>query len=236
MTENFKDFANNNKQFINDSIKTFMGIYYYSGVWQQTFWRGYRAFKYPTDMWTIQEIISETKPDIIIETGVMYGGSTLFLADMLELFGNGKVIAVENNMRQGIPTHNRIVYVEGDSTSNKIVEEVKKNFNGVHRVMVVLDSAHYKKHVLKEMEIYSKFVTPGCYMIVDDTCISGHPVRSFESEYVEIAPGPYEAVMEFLSTNKDFEIDFMREKFFVTTNPRGFLRRKAEDQVRQAAL
>ena len=36
-----------------------------------------------------------------------------------------------------------------------------------------------------------------------------------------------EAVEEFLAGTQEFEVDVAREKFFLTFNPRGFLRRRA---------
>jgi cephalosporin hydroxylase len=226
MTDNFKAFADQNKEFIANAIKDFNGIYYYSMVWQNTYWRGHKAFKFPTDMWIAQEIIWETHPNLIIETGVLYGGSTLFFGDMLELNGKGTVLAIEKNLGESVPVNPRITYIKGDSISPEVIEEVSGRIKPDSKVMVVLDSAHYKGHVLKEMEIYGKFVTPGCYMVVDDTCISGHPVRCWLSEEIEIAPGPYEAVMEYLGKHPEWEIDHRREKFLLTTNPRGYLRKK----------
>lgn len=37
----------------------------------------------------------------------------------------------------------------------------------------------------------------------------------------------YEAVEEFLETHKEFAVDDTREKFLLTFNPRGYLRRIA---------
>jgi cephalosporin hydroxylase len=54
---------------------------------------------------------------------------------------------------------------------------------------------------------------------VEDTNINGHPV------FPDFGPGPMEALDEFLLRNGDFESDLTREKFLVTFNPRGYLRR-----------
>jgi cephalosporin hydroxylase len=63
-------------------------------------------------------------------------------------------------------------------------------------------------------------VTPGSYLIVEDTNLNGHPV---EPEY---GPGPMEALDAFLAETSDFSIDPRGEKFFLTFNPRGYLKRR----------
>ena len=86
---------------------------------------------------------------------------------------------------------------------------------------MILDSDHSRDHVLDELRLYSRFVTPGGYLVVEDTNVNGHPV------FPEHGPGPMEAVEEFLAESDEFEIDLAREKFFLTFNPRGFLRKSA---------
>ena len=87
--------------------------------------------------------------------------------------------------------------------------------------MVDLDSAHGQPHVAKELELYSQFVSPGCYLIVEDTNI-GHPV---EGPPAQMGRGPWEAVEGFLKSHPEFKVDLEREKFMLTHNPRGYLRR-----------
>ncbi len=83
----------------------------------------------------------------------------------------------------------------------------------------MLDSDHAYAHVLEEVRLYGELVTPGSYMVVEDTNVNGHPV------FPEHGPGPMEALDEFLAGGSPFTIDLEREKFFLTFNPRGFLRR-----------
>jgi cephalosporin hydroxylase len=87
-------------------------------------------------------------------------------------------------------------------------------------VMVILDSDHSKKHVLDELRIYAPMVTPGHYLIVEDTNVNGHPALA------EFGPGPMEALDAYLNEDMSFEIDSAQEKFFMTFNPRGYLRRR----------
>jgi cephalosporin hydroxylase len=74
-------------------------------------------------------------------------------------------------------------------------------------------------HVLKEMNIYCDFVTPDSYMIVEDSNINGHPIMPNWGD------GPFEAIQEFLNHNDSFEIDKNCEKFYMTFNPNGYLKK-----------
>lgn len=188
-------------------------------TWGNTFWLGVHAFKCPLDLWIYQEIIFELKPDVIIECGTACGGSALFLASVCDLVNNGKVVTIDIEDREDRPHNNRIKYLLGSSTSQALVEQVRKLISDRDKIMVILDSDHRKEHVLNELRIYSKFVTPGSYVIVEDTQINGHPVLP------DFGPGPMEAVEEFLKGNSDFVIDRSREKFFLTFNPKGYLRK-----------
>ena len=83
--------------------------------------------------------------------------------------------------------------------------------------MVILDSDHSRDHVLQELASYSDVVTPGSYLIVEDT---GADLMS-----ERFGPGPHAAVEEFLAGNQRFERDPDCEKFLFTFQPGGWLRR-----------
>jgi cephalosporin hydroxylase len=174
--------------------------------------------KCPLDLWVYQEIIYEVQPDLIIETGTCYGGSALFFANMLDLLGKGNVITIDINKENDLPKHDRITYLNGSSIDSDILRHIWAAVKN-KRVLVNLDSDHTKDYVLKEMTCYAPFVTPGSYMIVEDTNVNGHPVCENHG------PGPFEAVEEFLKNNHEFMTDYTREKFMITQNPNGFLRR-----------
>lgn len=203
-------------------IDHFHRLYYDSGTqtwYKNTFWLGIRTWKCPLDLWVYQEIIFELKPDIIIECGTARGGSALFLASICDSLNKGRIISIDIEDKEDKPQHTRITYLLGSSTSEEIVERVKSFIRSKDKVMVILDSDHHKEHVLMELKIYSTFVTKGSYIIVEDTNLNGHPVES------EFGPGPMEAVRVFLRGHKDFIIDKSREKFLLTFNPNGYLKR-----------
>ncbi len=87
------------------------------------------------------------------------------------------------------------------------------------KVLVTLDSMHTRDHVLREMEIYGPMVSPGSYLVVQDTSVNGHPLLP------DWGPGPMEAVQEYLKTHDDFIVDHSREKFMLTFYPDGWLKK-----------
>jgi len=120
---------------------------------------------------------------------------------------------------KGRPKHKRINYVIGSSTSKETVGCIEKFIDDKDKVMVILDSDHRKNHVIKELRIYSRYVSKGYYLIVEDSNINGHPVLKV------FGPGPMEAIDEFLVENANFVVDTSREKFYLTFNPKGYLKR-----------
>ena len=188
-------------------------------TWSNTFFLGTSACKCPLDLWIYQEMIYEIRPDVIVECGTFLGGSGFFLAVMCELVNHGSVVTIDTVARTETPQHPRLRYLTGSSTSDAIVRDVKQIVGEQKKVMVILDSDHHKDHVLKEMRVYSELVPIGSYLIVEDTCLNGHPIKP------GFGPGPMEAVQEFLEENQDFVVDKSREKFHLTFNRDGYLKR-----------
>jgi cephalosporin hydroxylase len=134
------------------------------------------------------------------------------------MVGKGKIVTVDITSKPR-PVHNRITYILGSSTSDKIFTTVNGYIQPNDKVMVILDSDHSKNHVTNEIVLYNKLVSIGNYLIVEDSNINGHPVLP------NFGPGPMEALEEFLKENKSFIWDTTKEKFFLTQNPKGYLRR-----------
>lgn len=214
-------------------VQTLFHYYYYRDsltTWSNTSWMGVPLLKLPLDLWIYQEILYETRPSIIIETGTNKGGSALYFANLFDLLGTGKVISIDVIAPpEGAPQHPRIEYLLGSSTDSQILTHIRSRIRENDRVMVVLDSDHSAAHVRRELALYSPLVTPGCYLVVEDTNVNGHPV--FRSH----GPGPMEATQDFLASNTEFSSDLSREKFAITFSPRGWLKRKQSTNVEQSA-
>jgi cephalosporin hydroxylase len=207
---------------VQDTVDRFHELYYDAGdrTWRDTWWMGIRTYKCPLDLWIYQEILHELRPDLVVECGTAEGGSALYIAHVLDLLGKGDVITVDLAPAARPPSHPRIRYLHGSSTDPAIVHQIEDAARGKAAVVVILDSDHTRAHVGEELRLYQGLVTPGSYLIVEDTNVNGHPVLR------DHGPGPGEAVREFLSGRGDFFADTSREKFFLSFNPGGYLRRR----------
>lgn len=205
------------------TVDAFHKLYFdarsFNMTWRNTFWLGHPILKCPLDMWVYQEIIHEIRPDLIIETGTAFGGSALYLASICDMVGSGRIVTIDIEARASLPQHPRIEYLVGSSVSDGMVAQVKNRVAAARTVMVILDSDHAMPHVASELERLSPFVTRGSYLIVEDTNLNGHPVEP------EHGPGPMEALGQFLPAHREFEVDASREKFFLSFNPKGYLKR-----------
>lgn len=184
-------------------------------------WLGINTQQNPNDVWVTQEIISEVKPDFIIETGTYHGGSAALWAMVLEHVNpEGRVITIDimdqSSAARKLPiVERRVDFILGSSTAPDVVAGIKERTQG-KRVMVILDSDHSRKHVSSELAAYAPLIAVGSYLIVQDT--GGVMIQNPN-------PGPRQALDDFLKTHPEFEPDRDRERMLLTMHPKGYLRR-----------
>jgi len=210
-----------------DVADLFHRLYYDLGetrhaTWQNTYWMGVQVMKFPGELLMYQELVHRIRPRLIIETGTRTGGTALFLCHMLDLcaIDDARVFTIDIEPPPKPVEHPRLTSVIGSSVDEKVIESARQSATERSPIMVILDSDHRRDHVLAEMHAYAPLVTPGSYLIVEDTNVNGHPV------YPNFGPGPMEAVQQFMTETPDFQIDRRCEKFILTANPSGYLRRK----------
>ena len=200
-------------------------------------WLGRPIIQFPQDLAALQEIIWDTKPDLIIETGIAHGGSLVFHASMLQLLGNdGRVLGVDIDIRdhnraeiEAHPMFERIEMIQGSSIDGSTADQVRMIAGGAKRVMVVLDSNHTHAHVERELELYAPLVTKDCYLVVCDTLIEDMPVGSFPDRPWDKGDNPATAVREFLSATDRFEVDATIDaKLQISVAPGGYLKCMAD--------
>jgi len=235
------DFTKRNEEFIKEMSQdttlreTTLSWFRQSSAYEYSYhfmWLGRPIIQFPQDIIAMQEIIWNVKPDLIIETGIAHGGSLIFSASMLELIGKGEVLGIDIDIREHNrveiekhPMFKRINMIEGSSTSDEVLNEVRSYAKGKKCILVILDSMHTYDHVLKELELYSDFVTKGSYLVVFDTVIEDMPDDFFEDRPWGKDNNPKMAVREFLKNNDRFEVDKeIENKLLITVAPDGYLK------------
>lgn len=205
----------NMKDPSSDKLKDIFSTLYFHAIKKGNYikWRDCSILKMPSDLMLYHQAIYENKPDFIIETGTKYGGSALFLADMCELVGNGHVITIDIEDRQR-PKHNRVTYIKGSSIDRAVIDKVKEMVSG-KSVMVILDSSHVFRHVMWELHHYSKLVTLGQYLVVED-CYSkyGEPSEAMQARDW------------LLKRTRKFTLTHPEKRFLVGLSMGGWLLRK----------
>lgn len=200
---------------------------YGSLTWYNTTWMGVACCKSTSDMWNYQEILHDLKPALVVEFGSLAGGSALFFAATLREIGRPfLVLSVDvdhNKLDERARRDPDIEFLESSSASPAVADRIKqlrREYPGP--VFAILDSDHTCEHVLAEMNLLRPILTQGDYLVVEDSCVNGHPIAP------GYGPGPYEAIEAYETRYPgDYVHDREREKKFgFTFATNGFLKRR----------
>ena len=192
-------------------------------VFDQVTWMGVKAYKNPLDCWIYQEIVHEVRPEVIVELGSHAGGSTLFLCHLLDSLGAGTVVSVDLDRTAFTVKHPRLVEVTGDCGGPEVREQIGALCED-RRTLIIHDADHTRDAVLRDLRLYADLVTVGSYFIVEDGVVDVFD-PSATARLGWHRQGPMVATRLFLDEDDRFEVDPSRERYLITYNPRGFLRR-----------
>jgi cephalosporin hydroxylase len=195
-------------------------------------WLGVPIIQMPPDIVATQEVIWDTRPQVIVETGIARGGSLIFFASILELIGDGRIIGVDIDIRphsrDSVESHvlaRRIEMYKGSSTDPDVVDRIRDELVDADRVMVVLDSDHTHEHVLAELRLYAPLVTEGQFLIVADTVVEDLPIQGHRPRRWGPGNNPGTALAAFLQESDRFVRDpFINNKVLLSSSPGGYLR------------
>lgn len=155
--------------------------FYARKLWKSMTWRGIRTLKFPPDMWNYQEIIAEHGIEYVIETGTRHGGSALFFSDHVK-----SVVTIDPMADWQFDWRcQRIQAIPAGSTMPGVAELAIDWTPG--RRLLILDSLHSAAHVEAELRAFVPLLTPGDYVVVEDTVLDalaikpGGPLRGLET-------------------------------------------------------
>jgi cephalosporin hydroxylase len=201
-------------------------------------WLGRPIIQLPDDLVRIQEVIGAVQPDVIVECGVAHGGALVYYASLCKIFGRGRVIGIDIEIRphnraaiEAHPLADLITLIEASSTDPATVAAVTDLIEPGETTLVLLDSSHTREHVLAELEAYSGLVSVGSYVVVMDGImeLAADTPRGGEDWSTN---NPIAAVDEFLRAHPEFVLEQPEWQFNeselrknVTHWPHGYLRR-----------
>ena len=175
--------------------------------------------KCPFDYLIYQMLIFNLKPDLIIEIGTNQGGSSLYLADLLELSGNGELhtIDIVDIRHKGAKSHPRI----------KFFSDGYQNYNlslamGFKKILIIEDGSHTYEDVKATLDKFKNVVTKDSYFIVEDGILDK---LGWKRKY---NGGPNKAIKEFIKKDNSYIIDRKWCDLFgtnATFNTNGFLKK-----------
>ena len=183
--------------------------------------------KLDADLDRYRQLIGDACPQVIVETGTFKGASAAWFAG----FGVD-VITVDVAAATTGTAPDGVTWIHGDSADPDIAAKVAELVAG-RRCMVVLDSDHSAAHVAKEIGLYGPLVSPGCYLVVEDTIFGYAPARLRGRHFPAGLDGsPLDAVAQLLHGHPAWSRDVAVERLSpLSHHPSGFwLRNEAANE------
>jgi len=201
---------------------SFRDAFWRSLAWRRSQWLGEPVEAAPTDLMIYQELVASVQPDHVIvcdDDGSSLGG---YLASICRMLGRGEVVSVGDSLEaQASTADNPHHHVNGTATDADTVSRVEEivGSRSSANALVILRGYGKPEPFAAAFRRLAGFVPVGSYVVIENTIVNGRPV------WPEHGPGPLEAVNRLLMAHGDFVQDTSVERFGLTFNPGGFLRR-----------
>ena len=189
-------------------------------AWRGATWLGHPVNRYPADLHVYQELLATLRPSLVVLVGDDRGldGRALYAASICDQLGHGRVVAVGGTDPSHRPDHARITHVVGRPEDPDVAEQAAALAPERPDALVILGLGAIER-VIAAFDRYAPLVPVGGFVVVENTVVNGRPARA------GFAPGPYEAVEAILGRSGDFVPDPAGERYTLTFNRNGYLRR-----------
>lgn len=189
-------------------------------------YKGIPTYKSPFDIALYQLLLWEQKPRTLIEIGSKWGGSALWLSDVLRSYGVDCAIHSIDIQPPENCEFPGVVFHQGDG--RMLAETLSFDFLARmdRPLMVIEDADHRPVTTLAVLRFFDCWLRPGEYIVIEDGIVDD----LFDRERLdELQGGPRLAIADFLEERGgDYEIDARLCDFFgsnSTWNVNGYLRR-----------
>lgn len=188
-------------------------------TWGNTHWLGASVLKGPADLWMYQEVIYDTKPDILIEAGTYKGGSAYYFASIFDLMNHGRVVTIDIIDFPERPKHDRItfllglVHIRADSQVRPGSHQAGRAGDGGARLRSPQGACPERASPVQRLRHGGELPGRGGYQY------------QWTPRLPQLRPRAGEAVEEFLRENHHFVPDKSRERSGISYYPNGWLKR-----------
>jgi cephalosporin hydroxylase len=198
---------------------------------------GVRMLQFPEDLRVFEHLLWISRPNVVVEIGVQFGGSTLWFRDRLLTLqrygavGAVQVVAIDidaadarDALAAADPDYSdTITLLEGDVRDPELPERVRSLIADGARCMVVEDSAHTYETTRAALGGFARFVSPEGFFVVQDGCVDVEPMRADPQWPRGVLP----ALSDWLKTPAGSEFIVRRdlEIYGLSCHPQGFLQR-----------
>ena len=130
-------------------------------------WKGVLHMKDPFSLACYPLVIQEVQPRTVIEIGSYHGGSALWLADLLDVFGlqAGRVYSFDADLSRIRVEDERITFLQADS--NHVEQYDESLLSSLPHPWLLIEDAHVNVYGL--LTFFDRFLESEDYLIVEDT-------------------------------------------------------------------
>lgn len=169
-------------------------------------YKGVTCQQHQSDLDRYAEVIRELKPAWLLQTGVYWGGTAAFLADVMAEHG-GKCMFVDINLDTMQFPDNTVpnaAFVQADATSPSFYAEFcnwidrSRGWAHAEQGLVSLDDDHTRQQVAQELGMYARHAS---YLVVEDTILDTAYGTHYQSS------NPKQALDEWLPRHPEFSVD-----------------------------
>ncbi len=193
--------------------------------------------KLPEDLRVYEHLMWWARPDVVVELGCQFGGSTLWFRDRLRTlaaYGHvtaPRVVAVDlevDSARQKVAAtdpdfEQTIAFVAGDLLDPDLPAAVRRHIPDGARCLVVEDSAHVYDTTMAALTGFADLVQPGGFFVVEDGTVDVEALRV----RADAPRGVLPAVRDWLAAGaeRSWRVRADLQLYGVTAHPGGYLQR-----------
>lgn len=192
-------------------------------------WMNEPMLQTPEDIIKLQEIIFKYKPTIVIEVGIAWAGTLLFLETIRVKSNLKKIVGIDifipNSLKNRLKNKiSKDVIIFKSSSIDKNLKPKLKKIIGKNKCLVHLDSNHTEEHVFNELVFFDDLLKKDDLLIVGDTILNYIPKQKHRIREWDNKKNPKTALNKFLKINKKYKLlNELSQNLLLTNNPFGHI-------------